>query len=145
MKINIKLEENAIMPTKGSLYSAGYDLYATSINSDYKYIEYETGISMEIPEGYVGFLFPRSSISNKSLILANSVGVIDSDYRGTIKLRFKKNLLSYENDIHPNMIYKVGDRIGQIIIMPYPDVTFEQVLVLNESNRNDNGFGSTGN
>ena len=97
---------------------------------------YLTGIALEIPSGYVGLLFPRSSVSRTCLSLANSVGVVDSGYRGEIMLKFGcSSTLS---------CYKVGDRIGQLIIMPYPQVQFEQVEELSDSDRGEGGFGSTG-
>lgn len=85
-----KLEEEAVIPTLGTVGSAGYDLTATSVRYDeeFDFIEYGTGISVQIPEGFVGLVFPRSSISNTDLALCNSVAVIDSDYRGELKCRF---------------------------------------------------------
>ena len=139
MKVKIKkLIEKAVIPIYAKLGDAGMDLTAITKDdfSNYSYIEYGTGLSIEIPEGYVGLLFPRSSNSKTSLILSNSVGVIDSGYRGEIKLRFKE---IDTNDIE----YSVGDRIGQIIILPYPKIEFEEVSELSNTDRGIGGFGST--
>jgi dUTP pyrophosphatase len=100
-------------------------------------MEYGTGLAVEIPEGHVGLLFPRSSISNSGLILTNSVGVIDSGYRGEIKFRFKH--------IPDTAYYKPGDRIGQLIVMPYPEIDFQEVEELSSTERGEGGFGSSGN
>jgi dUTP pyrophosphatase len=141
IEINIKkLSDNAVVPFYASEGDAGMDLVATSINvvddKDYGYIEYGTDLAFEIPKGYVGLLYPRSSISKSGLILANSVGVVDSGYRGEVKLRFKA--------IPNTTIYNVGDKVGQIMVMPYPIVKFNEVEVLNSSDRGEGGFGSTG-
>lgn len=131
----IKSNKSAKIPKKQREGDCGFDLVSVSSKvSDY-YIEYDTGICLEIPKGYVGLLFPRSSISKTNLTLCNSVGVIDENYRGPIKLRFRKE---------GNKIYDIGDRIGQIIIMPYPQVEFEEVDELGETERGDKGWGSSG-
>ena len=91
---------------------------------------------MEIPEGHVGLLYPRSSISKTSCSLRNAVGVIDSGYRGEIMLKF-----SCSTNLN---IYNVGDRVAQLIIMPYPQVQFEEVEELSDTDRGEGGFGSTG-
>jgi dUTP pyrophosphatase len=140
MQIKIKkLSDNANVPTKGTLGSAGFDLVATSMNvvntPEYGYIEYGTGISVKIPDNHVGLLFSRSSISNTGLILANAVGVVDSDYTGEIKFRFKY--------IADTKHYNIGDRIGQILFVKLPSITFKEVDNLDETNRGDKGFGST--
>lgn len=142
MRVKIKkLDKNAVIPFYGTEGSAGMDLTATSKEvvdkgDDYGFIEYGTGLSVEIPEGYAGFIFPRSSISKTGMMLANAVGVIDSDYTGEVKLRFKY--------ISKSVDYKVGDRIGQLIIMPYPKIEFEEVQELSTTARSSGGFGSTG-
>jgi dUTP pyrophosphatase len=140
MKVKIKrLVENAVLPSYSKPGDAGLDLTATSMkvvdNSDHGYIEYGTGLSFEIPEGYVGLLFPRSSISNTGLILANSVGVLDSSYRGEVTFRFK-----WRADTRK---YNVGERVGQLIIMPYPTIEFEEVSELSQTERGEGGYGST--
>ena len=139
LKIKIKkLDENAIVPAYANPGDAGMDIYATSKKVFDDYIEYGTGLSFEVPEGYVMLIFPRSSISNKDLILSNSVGVLDSGYRGELKFRFKRSFSP--NPKH----YNTGDRIGQIIIMPYPTIEFTEVDELSDSIRGERGFGSTG-
>lgn len=140
MEIKIKkLCDNAVIPVKAHPTDAGMDLTATSRTYDKanRCIEYGTGLAFEIPEGYVGLLFPRSSIYKTGLDLSNSVGVIDSGYRGEVKFKFY-----YETPGNP--IYEVGDRIGQIIIMPYPEIEFVEVDELSHSDREKGGFGSSG-
>jgi dUTP pyrophosphatase len=141
MNIKIKkLHENAVIPSYAKDGDCGLDLTAISISTvdkgNYGYVEYDTGISIEVPEGYVGLVYPRSSISNSGLILTNSVGVIDQNYRGSIKCRFKA--------IPNTAIYSVGDRVAQLIIQPIAKIEFELVDELSETNRGDLGFGSTG-
>jgi len=158
-----KLDPNAVVPVYAKPGDAGLDLTSTSrtVVSSYEedYIEYGTGLAVEIPEGYVGLVFPRSSISKKEMSLANSVGVIDSGYRGEIKLRFKAEIfhdgvvkeetdsityaLPFGGDTYLN-VYAVGDKVGQLIIMPYPQVTLQEVEELSDTSRGDGGFGSTG-
>ena len=137
MKVNIKkLVENAVIPTYAKPGDAGMDLYSTSIEiSEDGVVTYGTGLSMEIPEGYVGLLFPRSSNYKQDLVLCNSVGVIDSGYRGEIMFKYFQ--------IGENM-YKVGDRVGQIIILPYPQIEFTEVDDLSKTERGEGGFGHTG-
>ena len=143
MQVQVKrLDTNAVIPVKAHADDAGLDLTATSVKATDKYIEYGTGLAVSIPKGYVGLLFPRSSISNSDLSLANSVGVVDAGYFGEIKLRFKKIGLS---DPYFSALYNVGDRIGQLIIMPIPAVTFDEVSDLGNSERAIGGFGSSGN
>lgn len=140
MKVRFKkLSERAVTPKYAKPGDAGMDLVATSKIRGEVYYEYGTDISVEIPEGYVGLLFPRSSISKTKQILANHVGVIDSGYRGEIKLRFKK--LDWDN----GEIYDIGDKVGQLIIIPYPLIELEEVSELSDSHRGDTGFGSSGN
>src|SRR5690349_12022788 len=116
-----KLVPEAVTPTYSKIGDAGLDLTAISKKNEAEYIEYGTGIAVEIPDGHVGLLFPRSSVTSKSIILKNSVGVIDSNYRGEIKLRFKGfSPYSLGNVIAHHNVYKIGDRIGQLIIVPIP-------------------------
>jgi len=141
MEVNIKkLNESAVIPTYAKQGDAGLDLTAVSMdvidNKGSGYIEYGTGLAIEIPQGYVGLIYPRSSISKTGLILSNSVGVIDSGYRGEIKFRFK-----WVKDADR---YNIGDRIGQLVVMPYPQVTLIEKEELVETDRGDGGFGSTG-
>ena len=140
MKIKIKkLHKNAIIPTCAKNGDAGMDLVATSESYDeFGNIVYGTGLSFEIPKGYVGLLFPRSSNSKKDLILSNSVGVLDSGYRGEVMFKFKFSNCDYSENT-----YEIGDRIGQLIILPYPQIKFEEVEDLSKTERGYGGFGST--
>ena len=140
MQIKIKkLNSEAVVPRYSKPGDAGLDLTAISVESNNMYTEYGTGLSIEIPEGFVGLLFPRSSISNYHLSLANSVGVIDSNYRGEIKFRFKKTgTASFSNE------YKVGDRVGQLMIIPYPSIELVESEELSNTSRGTGGFGSSG-
>ncbi len=141
MKVRVKkLDKNAVMPRYSKESDAGMDLTAINFKRTAKYIEYDTGLAFEIPEGHVGLLFPRSSISKKDLTLANSVGVADSSYRGSIKFRFKT---AEENVLLCDM-YNVMDRVGQIIILPYPFITIEETEELTSTERGSGGFGHTG-
>ena len=137
MKLNIKkLNKNAVIPTYAKEGDAGMDLVITDIKGENKYdITYGFGISMEIPEGFMGLVFPRSSIRKTDLILSNSVGVIDSGYRGEIQVTFKKTGLNK---------YEIGDRGAQLIIIPHPSIEFQEVEELTNTERGEGGFGSTG-
>lgn len=146
MEIKIKkLNEYAMMPFKAHVDDAGFDLYATSKEYDKNQnIVYGTGLAMEIPQGYVGLVFPRSSNAKKDLFLTNSVGVIDSCYRGEIMLKFKRSLTHSQGATwYDEREYEIGDRIGQIIIMPYPQITFVEVDELSTTERGQGGYGST--
>ena len=145
MTLNIKIKRltpTAKLPTKAHATDAGYDLYADNgeLCVTEGFATYGTGIAVEIPQGYVGLVFPRSSICNKQLSLSNSVGVIDSGYRGEIKAKFR--LIEDGKDNWD--IYMTGDRIAQLIIMPYPEVAFEEVDELSDSDRGEGGYGSSG-
>lgn len=144
-----KLDDTAKEPTCATVGSAGYDLYATTKTWDEKagVIVYGTGIAMEIPSGYVGLLFPRSSIKNYNLRLANSVGVIDSDYRGEIKVCF--DIIDVFDPITGERYeevkeYEVGDRVAQLVIVPCLTTKLKEVEELNGTTRNKGGFGHTG-
>lgn len=133
-----KLNENAVIPKYAHDTDAGLDLVAINKEYDtYGNVQYDTGLAMEIPEGYVGLLFPRSSVYKQNLSLCNCVGVIDSGYRGSIKFNFRLVGKYFSN------VYNVGDKTGQIIIMPYPKINFVEVEELSDSDRGKNGFGST--
>ena len=138
-----KLVENAVIPKYSKPGDAGLDLTAVSVSFEKNYVSYKTGLAVEIPEGFVGLLFPRSSNSKMDLILTNSVGVIDSGYRGEIELRYKL----VANGVTPSIVgtYNIGDRVGQLIIIPYPSIEFEEVTELSTTERNTGGYGSTGN
>ena len=140
MRIKIKkLHPKAVKPTYAKESDAGMDLVATSIieNTSFQ-ITYGLGIAIEIPEGMVGLIFPRSSIRNTELMLSNAVGVIDAGYRGELQATFNK--LSGLDSI----AYKLGDRIAQIVIVPHPIIQIVEVDELSESSRGIGGFGSTG-
>jgi dUTP pyrophosphatase len=143
MKVKIKkLHPNAVKPKYAKESDAGMDLVATEIISETpSQITYGTGLAMEIPDGMVGLIFPRSSIRNTRLQLSNSVGVIDSGYRGELQATFNKIITTIENQKND---YKVGDRICQIIIVPHPIIQIVEVDELSESSRGIGGFGSTG-
>jgi dUTP pyrophosphatase len=140
LKVKIKkLNPNAVIPSYAKDGDAGLDLVATSIISNTTFdVTYGTGIAMEIPKGYVGLVFPRSSIRKYDLLLTNSVGVIDSGYRGEIQATFKKT-----NGLD-SIKYDVNDRIVQIMIVPYPKIDFIESDELSSTERGDGGFGSTG-
>jgi dUTP pyrophosphatase len=153
MKVRIKkLNENAVIPSYAKSGDAGMDLVATSIISDTPtQITYGLGIALEIPYGFVGLVFPRSSIRKTGLQLSNSVGVIDSGYRGELQATFNKLFggeAMYDEmkvkEIQPNDFYKVGDRVAQIMIIPHPPIEFEEVNELSDTERGEGGFGSTG-
>lgn len=135
-----KLHNNAVVPQYAKAGDAGMDLVATEVTDGYGFsVTYGTGLAMEIPEGYVGLVFPRSSIRKYDLSLTNCVGVIDSGYRGEIQATFRK-----EAGI-PSKRYDVGDKIAQMIILPYPSIQFIETDELSDTDRGAGGFGSTGN
>jgi dUTP pyrophosphatase len=150
MQVKIKkLKPNAVIPTYAKEGDAGMDLVATEIIKDTpEQITYGTGIAMEIRDGFVGLVFPRSSIRKTGLQLSNSVGVIDSGYRGELQATFNKIFGSEgfydETKMQTNEFYKVGDRVAQIMIIPYPPIEFDEVAELSDTERGDGGFGSTG-
>lgn len=171
MEVKIKkLHKNAVIPQYAKKGDAGLDLTAVEKHYDiHGCVVYKTGIAVEIPEGYVGLVFPRSSVSKTDLLMANSVGVIDSGYRGEITMKFKpaltfvsqeEGLLSDEEDTFEcadgveipwddripisAIDYKVGERIAQLIIIPYPKIEFVEVDELSETERGGGSYGSTG-
>lgn len=132
-----KIHPQAVLPVKAHLSDAGFDLYATSKAYDNDgNVVYGCGLAFEIPEGYMGLVFPRSSNAKKSLLLSNSVGVIDSGYRGEVTAKFKK--------LYPGEEYKIGERFAQLIILPIPSVVFNLVDELSDSERGTGGYGSSG-
>jgi len=154
-----KLSELAQTPYKKYEVDAGFDLYTTRRKTTDKYIEYGTDIAFEIPEGYVGLLFPRSSITKMDFILKNSVGVIDASYRGEIVFRFSNNFSELaENYTHEGQYiidfktqllrkpdqFEVGERCGQIVFLEIPKITLLETNGLSETIRGSNGFGHTG-
>lgn len=144
MKLNFKkLNENAVMPTYGSEFAAGADLYACT-NGETVVIEsgetklIKTGLAMEIPEGYAGLIYARSGIANKrGLAPSNKVGVIDSDYRGEI-------MVSLHNHSNETQSIADGERIAQMVITPFLKVEYNEVEEISETVRGEGGFGSTG-
>lgn len=139
MKVKIKrLDKSAVIPKYAKDGDAGLDLTATAykVNEKGQYV-YTSDLALEIPDGYVGLLFPRSSICKKDLEMTNSVGVIDSNYRGPIKSVFNPTCEDPE-------IYELGERFAQLIIIPYPKIEFEEVEELSETERGSGGYGSTG-
>lgn len=167
MKVNImKMRPDAVIPTKAHPTDAGFDLTATSIDIDDGNIVFGTGLAFEIPDGYVGLLFPRSSIAKTDLMLTNAVGVIDAHYRGEVMLRFKSTIRSldlwtliklaftprrkWQDTIlninnHVCKTYHVGDRVGQLVIIPIPDIELVDSAELSETDRGTDGCGSSGN
>ena len=143
MEVNIKLlNENAKVPTRGSEYAAGYDLYAATVNdidiAPHSTVKIGTGISVELPNGTFGAIFARSGLATKKgLRPANCVGVCDSDYRG-------EYIVAIHNDTDEMMTITAGERIAQLIVMPFVAVEFNTVDKLTETQRGDGGFGSTG-
>ena len=143
MKVRIKkLSDRAIIPTYGSAGSAGGDLYSAEENevliAPSQTVLIGTGLAVEIPDGYVGLVYARSGLATKSgLAPANKVGVIDSDYRGEIKVAL------HNHSTEPKVIAK-GERIAQMVIAPYLKVEYDEVEDLSDTVRGEGGFGSTG-
>lgn len=146
MEINIKLlSDFAKIPTRGSTDAAGYDLYIPDAEEPYIYaicpgqtVKIPIDIAVEIPRGYFGAIVPRSGLSiKKGLRLANSIGIIDSDYRGDI-------IVALHNDSEEDRFIRSGERIAQLIIIPYMNVDFNIVEKLEETERGDGSLGSTG-
>ena len=140
LQVNFKkLHPSATSPCYAKQGDAGMDLTATTIISEEPFqIVYGTGIAVEIPEGHVGLVFPRSSIRKYDISLTNCVGVIDSGYRGEIQVTFRK-----ERGV-VSKTYEIGDRVCQIMILPFPSVTFIEKDELSSSERGEGGHGSTG-
>lgn len=149
MEVRIKkLHPNAVIPTYAKDGDAGMDLTAVTKSYDRDgNIVYGIGLAFEIPKGYVGLVFPRSSISNLDITMSNCVGVIDSGYRGEVTAKFKPAML-FNREQRPiilnNRIYNIGERIAQLIIIPYPQITFVEADELSETERGAGGYGSSG-
>ena len=151
-----KLVPEAVVPMRAHESDAGYDIVATSKQYDeHGNVVYGTGLAVEIPHGYAAFVFPRSSNRETNMLLTNSVGIIDSGYRGEIKaifhsvnssLNFTHLLKAWLREYIPGQKsqYNVGDRIAQLVIMPIPGVEFIEVDELSDSDRGKDGYGSTG-
>lgn len=137
-----KLNDNAKIPTRGSEYAAGYDLYAC-VNEPvviypHETVKIGTGIAIEIPDGFFGAIFPRSGLATKrGLRLSNCVGVCDSDYRG-------EYIVALHNDTDIPQAIEPNERIAQLVVMPYLPVKFTEVNELSDTERGSGGFGSTG-
>lgn len=148
MQLKIKkLDEKAVIPSFAKEGDAGLDLTAIHISRDnVGNITYHTGISIEIPKGYVGLLFPRSSICKKQQFLTNSVGVLDSGFRGEILAKFKPVMGSYETilELFESNEYQEGDRIVQMVIIKHETPEIIEVEELSDTERGYGGFGSTG-
>ena len=138
-----KLDDRAILPTYGSAYAAGADLYALIEGESLmvgagETVLVRTGLSVEIPEGYVGLIYARSGLATKKgLAPANKVGVIDSDYRGEVKV-------ALFNQSGEDQIVLAGERVAQLVIAPYLAVEYEEAEELSSTIRGEGGFGSTG-
>tara|TARA_R100000030_G_scaffold74357_1_gene57598 strand:+ start:584 stop:1000 length:417 start_codon:yes stop_codon:yes gene_type:complete len=137
MNVNIKkLHPDAVIPRYAKQGDAGLDLTAVDVIAEGTTLTYKTGLAVEIPPWHVGLLFPRSSVYKTGQTLTNCVGVIDSGYRGEIMLKY--TLSPYAKE------YDIGDRVGQLIIMPYPKIHFVEVENLTPTDRGEGGYGSTG-
>lgn len=135
-----KLNEAAVLPVKARPGDAAFDFTAVSEEFDLanRTLTYKLGWAIEIPEGHVGLFFPRSSVANKDIVLSNSVGVIDSGYRGELMAKFKNVVPAAARK------YSVGERVVQLIIMPIPQVELQVTETLSDTERGDGGFGSSG-
>jgi dUTP pyrophosphatase len=131
-----RLHADAVVPSYAKEGDAGLDLTAVAMSLSKGFTEYDTGLAFEIPQGYVGLVFPRSSISKMGNSLANAVAVIDSGFRGSVRLRMrvKAGLPTY----------RVGDKVGQLIILPYPSIDLLESNILSDTFRGQSGFGSSG-
>lgn len=137
-----KLNENAIIPTYGTEFSAGADLYALPgekiVIGAHKTVMIHTGLAMEIPEGYAGLIFARSGLaSKKGLAPANKVGVVDSDYRGEF-------MVALHNHTDEDKEIEGGERVAQLVIVPFLKAAFDVAYELSDTVRGEGGFGSTG-
>ena len=143
MQVNIKLlNENAKIPTMGTEYAAGSDIYAcldeTEIINPGETKLIKTGFAIEVPVGYAGLIYARSGLATKKgLAPANKVGVVDSDYRGEI-------MVALHNHTNETKEIEAYERIAQLVITPYVKACFNEVSDLNETTRGEGGFGSTG-
>lgn len=160
LKIRIKkTDPRAVIPTKAHPTDVGYDLTAIERSVDeYGNINYRTGLAFEIPEGVGGFIFPRSSNNKRPLMLANAVAVIDPPYRGEVWLKFKPTMrMEYDGaegltpeymamcaDDYLEESYEVGDRIAQIVFLPFYNANFIEVEKLSETDRGESGNGGSG-
>jgi dUTP pyrophosphatase len=151
MQVKVKkLVKEAVVPKYAKAGDAGLDLTATSVKRERGKVIYGTGLAFEIPVGYVGLVFPRSSIHKSDLRLTNCVGVIDSGYRGEVMAVFDDKAYAPVRTDNGNQIavlgqaFNVGDRIAQMIILPYPAVELLESEELSDTERGEGGFGSSG-
>ena len=150
------------MPTKAHPTDAGFDMVAVTKTVTDKFVEYDTQISTAIPDGHVGLIFANSRVSKYDLDLANAVGIVDANYRGSIRFRYKHTIhpqtgicahktkyFDLVKDVEPVPIpfhpkeFNAGDVVGQLIIIPIPEIEFVEVEELDETDRGEGGFGST--
>ena len=139
-----RLSNKAVAPVKAHATDAGFDLVATRIDTEINEcgqltLVYHTDLAVEIPDRYFGVLVPRSSISKKSITLTNCIGVINSSDRGEVTAKFRST-----TDVVP-ALYREGERFAQLLILPVPDVQFEESNTLSETDRGEGGYGSTNN
>jgi len=137
-----KLHDTAVIPKRANPGDAGLDLTAAYVYLDQATKVYHCGthLAVEIPDGYVGLIFPRSSVYKKDIILSNCVGVIDSGYRGEIAFKYKP--INTEANLVDG--YNTGDRVGQLVIMPCLQWDAKEVDELTDTKRGEGGFGSSG-
>lgn len=151
MQVKVKkLFENAKIPKYAKPGDAGLDLTAVSMKREGNKITYGTGLAFEIPEGYVGLVFPRSSIHKSDLRLTNCVGVIDSGYRGEVMAVFDDKAHEFVDTKGGNKLavlgraFEIGERIAQLLILPYPAIELVESDSLSNTERGEGGFGSSG-
>lgn len=139
LKVNIKkLHKDAVIPKYAKNGDAGLDLTAVSVERiNASTVCYDFGLSLEIPKGYFGMIVPRSSNYKKDQLLSNSCGIVDSEYRGSLKAMFKDINSGFDK-------HQIGERIAQLIILPYPQIEFKEVEEVSETSRGQSGFGSSG-
>lgn len=143
MQVEVKrLSDTAVLPVRGSAQAAGYDLCADIreklLIGPGETVKVETGLAFALPEGYFGGIFARSGLSTKKgLRPANCTGVVDSDYRGQV-------IVALHNDSDAEQVIEPGERIAQMILLPYLAAEFLEVEELDETARGEGGFGSTG-
>lgn len=151
MEVKIKrLSTDSVIPRYANDGDAGLDLVAVSKHFDENgCVVYGTGLAFEIPKGYVGLIFPRSSVSKCAISMANCVGVVDSGFRGEVTVKFRpidsfEYGLTKESRKNFKFWYEVGERVAQLIIIPYPSIEFVEVEELSETERGTGGYGSSG-
>ena len=156
IEVKIKrLSEKAVLPKKAFPTDGGYDMYATSIEfDDYGNIVYGLGWAFEIPEGYVGLLFPRSSTSKFDINMQNSIGLIDCHFRGEVKAKYRPTSTQPVRGAKTNCIevyqantaeiYEVGDKVAQMVFIKLPETELKEVEELSKTDRGEGGWGHTG-